>query len=205
MDRRRFLHVSIFSSLAWKETSLMAGGTEGKGPVIVSAGRRVDAPDAQTPRFPPGNVNEVRQRIVTFFAKESPSAVVCSAACGTDLLVLEVARQARVMREVLLGAEPAVFRKESVTDRPGDWGEMFDEVMRSAKVEVLKLPSGQEGYLQTNLDLLDRAEALAKKFEASVKALIIWNGQSRGSDDVTGHFLEQAKRRGIPVTQISTL
>jgi len=52
---------------------------------------------------------------------------------------------------------------------------------------------------------LDRAEALAKKFEASVKALIIWNGQSRGSDDVTGHFLEQAKRRGIPVTQISTL
>jgi hypothetical protein len=205
MDRRRFVHVSIFGALAWKETSLMAGATEGKGPVIVSAGRRVDAPDAQTPRFPAGNVNAVRQKIAAFFTKESPSAVVCSAACGTDLLVLEVAGQARVMREVLLGAEPAVFRKESVTDRPGDWGEMFDKVMRTAKVEVLKLPAGQEGYLQTNLDLLDRAEALAKKYETSVKALVIWNGQSRGSDDVTGHFLEQAKRRGIAVTQISTL
>ena len=205
MDRRRFLHVSIFGALAWKATFLVAGGTEGKGPVIVSAGRRVDPPDAQTPRFPPANVNAVRQRIAAFFTKESPTAVVCSAACGTDLLLLDVAGQAHVKRYVLLGAEPSVFRKESVTDRPGNWGEMFDQVMRSAKVEVLKLPAGQEGYLQTNLDLLDRAEALAKAFETSVKALVIWNEESRGSDDVTGHFLEQAKQRGIPVTQISTL
>ena len=205
MDRRRFLHVSIFGALALKATSLLAAEIEGKGPVIVSAGCRVDVPDAQTPRFPPANVNAVRQRIAAFFTKESPSAVVCSAACGTDLLVLDVAGQARVMRNVVLGAQPTVFRKESVTDRPGNWGEMFDEVMRSAKVEVLKLPAGQEGYLQTNLDLLDRAETVAKKFETSVKALVIWNGQSRGSDDVTGHFLEQAKLRGIPVTQISTL
>ena len=80
-----------------------------------------------------------------------------------------------------------------------------DQVMRSAKIEVLKLPAGQEGYLQTNLDLLDRSEALAKKFETSVEALVIWNGESRGPDDVTGHFPEQAKQRGIPVTQISTL
>ncbi len=205
MDRRWFLSFLTINVLALKASPLVAGTTSAKGPVIVSAGRRVDASDSSTPRFPPANINTVRQRILDFFNQESPVALVCSAACGTDLLALEVAGQKHVKRYVLLGAEPAVFRKESVTDRPGNWGAMFDQVMKSARVQVLKLPAGQEGYLQTNLDLLNRAEALAKKFGTVVQALVIWNEQSRGPDDVTGHFLEQAKLRNIPVSEISTL
>jgi hypothetical protein len=205
MDRRWFLSFLTMNVLALKTSPLFASATRAKGPVIVSAGRRVDAADAATPRFPSANVNAVRQRIVDFFNQESPIALVCSAACGTDLLALDVAGQKHVKRYVLLGAEPAIFRKESVTDRPGDWGALFDQVMKSAKAQVLKLPPGQEGYLQTNLDLLNRAQALAKKFGTSVQALVIWNEQSRGPDDVTAHFLEQAKLRNIPVSEISTL
>lgn len=108
-------------------------------------------------------------------------------------------------RYVLLGAEPAEFRKMSVTDRPGDWGRLFDQALKTSTVEVLKVPDGQEGYLDTNLKLLDRAEALAKKLGTSVEALVIWNEQSRGADDVTDHFLQQAKLRKMPVMQISTL
>jgi hypothetical protein len=184
---------------------LFASGSARRGPVIVSAGRRVDAPDAETPRFPPANVDIVRQRIQKYFTTEPPIALVCSAACGTDLLALDVAGQMNAKRHVLLGAEPAVFKKESVTDRPGNWGEMFDEVMKSARVEILKLAAGQEGYLQTNLDLLNRAQKLAKKAGTTVHALVIWNEQSRGADDVTAHFLEQAKQRQIAVREISTL
>lgn len=183
----------------------MANATNPKGPVVVSAGRRVDAPDADAPRFPAANVDAVRQKILDFFNKHSPSALVSSAACGADLLALEVAGKKHVTRYVLLGAEPAVFRKESVTDRPGNWGAKFDQVMKSAKVEVLKLPAGQEGYLQTNLDLLNRAQALAKQLGTSVEALVIWNEEARGADDVTAHFLTEARQRKIPVTEISTL
>jgi hypothetical protein len=199
LDRRQFLAMAAMMTFASK---VFAGA---KGPVVVSAGRRVDAPDAASPRFPASNVDAVRQKIRDFFAHESPSAVVCSAACGSDLLVLEAATARKVKRYVLLGAEPAVFRKESVADRPGDWGEMFDEVMRSSNVEVLKLPAGQEGYLQTNLDLLNRAQTLARKLGTSVVALVVWNEQSRGADDVTAHFLEQARQRKIAVREISTL
>ena len=183
----------------------MASGTSSKGPVVVSAGRRVDAPDAQSPRFPAANVDAVRQRIVQFFDAQSPVALVSSAACGADLLALEVAGQKNVERYVLLGAEPDVFRKDSVTDRPGNWGEMFDQVMNSAKVEVLKLPAGQEGYLQTNLDLFERAQELATELGTTVAALVIWNEESRGADDVTAHFLEEANQRKIGATEISTL
>lgn len=203
MDRRRFITTLTVYALAMK-CSWMEAGTK-KGAVIVSAGRRVDAPDAPAPRFPSANVDAVRQRILGFFSQTRPIALVCSAACGTDLLALDVASQKHVKRYVLLGAEPATFRKESVTDRPGNWGELFDQVMKTANVEVLKLPAGQEGYLQTNIDLLNRAEAVAKQHGAPVQALVIWNEQSRGPDDVTAHFLEQAKMRKIPVTEISTL
>ena len=176
-----------------------------KGPVVVAAGRRVDAPDAQAARFPPSNVDAVRQRIQEVFAREKPSALVCSGACGADLLAIEVATERHMKRYVLLGAEPAEFRKTSVADRPGNWGEVFDQAIKTATVEVLKLPEGQEGYLETNLKLLDRAQAVAKQSGTTVQAVVIWNEESRGADDVTDHFLQQAKLRKIPVTQISTL
>jgi hypothetical protein len=205
MDRRRSLAMLAGLGLVWKSLPLFAEDTVTKGRVIVSAGRRVDAPDAQTPRFPPANVDVVRQKIRRFFSEQKPIALVCSGACGTDLLALQVAAQRHMKRYMLLGAEPAEFRKSSVTDRPGNWGKLFDEQLKTAKVEVLKVPDGQEGYLQTNLKLLDRAEAVAKQFGTSAEALVIWNEQSRGPDDVTDHFLQQAKLRKMSVTQISTL
>ena len=205
MDRRRCLTTLAGVALAWTYSPLFAADAAKQGQVIVSAGRRVDAPDAQTPRFPPTNVDLVRQRIRHLFAKEKPMALVCSGACGTDLLALQVAGERHMKRYMLLGAEPAEFRKTSVTDRPGNWGKLFDEELKTANVEILKVPDGQEGYLETNLKLLDRAEALAKQFGTSAEAVVIWNEQSRGPDDVTDHFLQQAKLRNMPVIQISTL
>ena len=205
MDRRRSLTMLTGLALAWKSMPLIADDAAAKSPVIVAAGRRVDAPDAQSARFPPGNVDVVRKRIRQVFSREKPIALVCSGACGADLLALQVAGERHMKRYVLLGAEPGEFRKTSVTDRPGNWGKLFDQALKTSNVEVLKVPEGQEGYLDTNLKLLDRAEALAKQFGTSLEALVIWNEESRGADDVTDHFLQQAKLRKMPVTQISTL
>ena len=205
MDRRRFVGTLSGLAVGWNLTAFMSGEALAKGPVVVAAGRRVDAADAPTARFPPSNVDEVRQRIRQFFARERPSALVSSGACGADLLAIEVATERHMKRYVLLGAEPAEFRKSSVADRPGNWGELFDLAMKTATVEILKVPEGQEGFLETNLKLLDRAQAVAKQSGTMVVALVIWNEQSRGADDVTDHFLQQAKLRKIPVTQISTL
>ena len=172
---------------------------------MVAAGRRVDAPDAQSARFPTSNVDAVRQKIEAFFAQEKPSALVSSGACGADLLAIQVAEERHTKRYIVLGADVAEFRKSSVTDRPGNWGELFDHAMKTSKVEVLKVPDSQEGYLETNLKLLDRAQSVAKQSGTTVVALVIWNEESRGPDDVTNHFLQQAKLRKIPVTEISTL
>lgn len=204
MNRRRFVTTLAGATLLWK-AAMFDANAKSTGPVIVEAGRRVDAPDAETPRFPPSNVAKVRQRIQQLFDREKPVAFVSSGACGADLLALDVAGHMHVPRYVLLPSPPEEFRKSSVTDRPGDWGALYDHVLKTAKIEVLTLPDGQEGYLETNLKLLDRAEALAREHHTSTTALVVWNQQSRGPDDVTAHFLEQAKLRKIPVLEVSTL
>jgi hypothetical protein len=173
--------------------------------VIAGAGRRVDAPGAQSARFPSTNIELVKRRIQEGFSKNKPSVLVTSAACGTDLLSLEIAGQMNVERFILLPSAPAAFRASSVTDRPGNWGALFDRMIKESHVEVLSLPEGQEGYLETNLRLLDKAQALAKSMKLETKAMVIWDQKSRGSDDVTAHFLAQARERGLPVVEISTV
>ena len=205
MNRRRFLATLTGLGVAWKAGMIEASGKVANLPVIVEAGRRVDAPGAEVARFPPANVDEVRQRILQTLTRLKPLAFVSSGACGADLLALEVAGGMHIPRYVLLPSSPEQFRKTSVTDRPGDWGTLYDKVLKTSTVELLNLPDSQEGYLATNLKLVDRAEALARKYHTSTQALVIWNKQLRGPDDVTGHFLEQAKLRKIPVVEISTL
>lgn len=173
--------------------------------VVVSAGRRVDAADAAVPRFPQQNVPGVQSQIEDFLNHQRPAALVASGACGADLLVLQAALNISVPCHVLLPSSPDTFRESSVTDRPGNWGPIYDAVLKASKVEVLSLPQGQEGYMEINRKLLDKAQELAQAQGAPVTALVIWNRESRGDDDVTAHFLDEATRRGIAVQEISTL
>lgn len=174
-------------------------------PVIVEAGRRIDASDSQVARFPKANITPVSESIKRLLAKRNPLTVVCSAACGADLLLLQAAREMHIDQVVLLPSDPETFRSSSVTDRPGDWGKLYDEVLKTARVEILKLPEGQEGYLETNVKLLDRGQQIARDYKATAEALVIWNGVSRGPDDVTAHFIEQAELRKMSVSEISTV
>jgi hypothetical protein len=205
MNRRNF--TSRLAGLMLVETisHLNAGGGNGHGPIIVEAGRRVDAPEANVARFPLQNVPKVRKKIQQILTSQKPVAVVCAAACGADLLLLDVAGKMKVPRYILLPSDLETFRESSVTDRPGNWNELYDKALRSSKVEILNLPDGQEGYLETNLRLLDRALDLAKQEHTNVEALVVWNQESRGLDDVTAHFLQQAKLREMHILEVSTL
>jgi hypothetical protein len=173
--------------------------------VIVQAGRRVDAADSEIVRFPSANVDLVRQRIKASFLSARPLALVTAAACGTDLLALEVAGELHMERFVLVPSAPEIFRTSSVTDRPGDWGSLFDDVIKQVHVEVLALADGQEGYLEANLRLLDRGQAIAEEHRVQAEAMVVWDQKSRGPDDVTEHFIVQARLRKLPVMEIPTL
>lgn len=205
LNRRSFVSAVTGLVLTGTVSRLNAEEKNARGPIIVEAGRRVDAPDAKVARFPPQNVPEVRKKIRQVLKHQKPVATVSAAACGADLLLLDIAGEMHVPCYVLLPSGPEEFRVSSVTDRPGNWGELYSKALRTSRVEVLNLPEGQQGYLETNLKLLERAQVLAKQEHTTVNALVVWNQESRGPDDVTAHFLEQAKLRKMPILEISTV
>jgi hypothetical protein len=178
--------------------------------VIALAGRRIDAPDAETARFPLRNVPRVEQQLGELFARETATALVSSAACGADLVALTVAGRLRLRRRVVLPFSADTFKTTSVTDRPGDWGPVYDRLMAdlSSQSDVVTLPGldGSAGaYLATNHAILDEAIALARQTGAEPRAVIVWEGASRGSDDTTAAFAEEARERGVRLLEVRTV
>jgi hypothetical protein len=176
--------------------------------VIALAGRRIDAPDAETPRFPLRNVSRVERQVGELFTREAAGALVTSAACGADLVALTVAGTLGIPRRVVLPFGADEFRATSVTDRPGDWGPVYDRVMAEVNpndvVTLAGFDAGYDTYLATNHAIFDEALALARRASVETLAVVAWEGASRGSDDTTAAFAEEARQRGVRLVEIRT-
>lgn len=112
-------------------------------------------------------------------------------------------------RRVILPFPRAIFREKSVTDRPGDWGGIYDRVLAEVEnagdlIELTGLPKSLE-YAAANLRIIDDAQALGRQSAAAVSVAIVWDGQPRGAKDTTKELADEAKRRGLPVIEVSTL
>jgi hypothetical protein len=178
--------------------------------IVVLAGRRVDAPGADNPRFPAENAALVQEHIYTLLQKRKTRALVCSAACGADLLALEVAGHLAIRRRVVIPFQPDLFRQTSVVDRPGDWGEKYDRILNEVEhrgdlVVLGYNQDDQEAYPATNQAMLAQALMLGHEEHLPVIAVVVWNGEPRGKDDVTEAFRQEARNQGLPVSEIKTL
>jgi hypothetical protein len=177
--------------------------------VVAVAGRRIDAPDAGVTRFPIHNRDRIRQAIASALRWEPVSALISSGACGADLLALDVARHAGIRRRLILPFAIDRFRESSVVDRPGDWGPLFDGLVADAAARddlvILEAGNGDQAFAATNLAILDEGERLATTTGARRRALIVWDGASRGGDDLTDQFRMEAVARGWSVEEIRTV
>lgn len=196
----------------------------GNGLIVALAGRRIDAEQETYPRFLLANIAMVEQRIEDFFATHAVAALVCSAACGADLIALEAAQRRGVFCCIVLPFGPSVFKAKSVLDRPGDWGKRFDNVYRhlaehptQGKVVCLDCPENDlQAYERVNNEIICNAKALEQKiylaqgscselFVSHLMALVVWDGQIKLYRDATESFAHTARRCRIAVSVISTL
>ena len=177
--------------------------------VIVLAGRRIDAEDAAQPRFPLANIGQVRERLRALFVERGAEALVCSAACGADLIALDIAGELGMRRYIVLPFEPERFRRVSVTDRPGDWGPLFDRILQEVgphNVLVLAGEGGSEAlFHEANAVMLEEALAIAGHEHAErVLAVAVWEGAPRGENDFTASFIQFARARAFDVVGVPT-
>ena len=76
--------------------------------IVTLAGRRIDAPNASIVRFPLDKSPTVHRRIQKLLEDYQVTALVSSAACGADLLALDVAGQLGIRRRVILSLARAL-------------------------------------------------------------------------------------------------
>ena len=177
--------------------------------VIALAGRRTDAPDATNVRFPAANVDVVKERIRRHLERLTARTLVCSAACGADLVALDAAGELGLRRRVVLPFAEARFRETSVIDRGAEWGALFDRVLSElrAQNDVVTLESVADdatAYVAANTRILDESQSAAAATAEEVVAVLVWEGESRGEDDLTEAFGREARLRGLPVVHVLT-
>ena len=169
--------------------------------IAVVAGRRPDPPGHPTPKFPLENIICVREQIRNWLKKEGPDRVVCSAACGADLLVHDIAADLGISRTVVLPYGVDRFRATSVSDRPGGWGPLYDRLVSdlgpSGLLLSLDLPEGGEAYRVTT----ERMVHVAFEQTSDVVALAVWEGGGGGE---TGRLLRLVAERGGRTVQVLT-
>ncbi len=186
--------------------------------IVALARRRIDSEGATPARFPLDQEKRVKEELDAQLRALQPEILVCSAACGADLLALEVAAALDIPAYIVLPFERQRFRALSVTDRPGDWGPRFDSAMDRAeasdRVVVIQphFTDDDEAYTATTNAILDCAMEQASKADQEehhgtadqVIAIVVWDGVSRGEGDQTDHFRREAIARGWTVVEIST-
>ena len=177
----------------------MAEGTSLTPAVAALAGRRIDALDAEVPRFPSTETEYVTRKLLYRFRLERVERLVCSAACGADILALEAAAELGIPATLVLPFASSIFRETSVTDRPGNWGERFDGLVAAARnrgdlVELRQDPGDESAFAAANDRIIHTASTSATYRHL---AFVVWEGRSRGPDDSTADFLRKALSCGF--------
>jgi hypothetical protein len=177
--------------------------------IVALAGRRIDAADAKEPRFPLKNVNKVRRRVAETLRDLQAVGLVCSAACGADLIALEAAEQLGIRRRIVLPFASPRFRETSVVDRPGDWGAQFDHQIATTSASddlvVLDLKGDNDrAYAVTNEAIIREAQGLGGTHEQLI-AILVWEGAKRHGTDATAGFGDLARKAGFTQRSILTL
>jgi hypothetical protein len=179
--------------------------------IVALAGRRIDAAGAEIVRFPSSTIEKVKARLKTLLGELQPQVLVTSGACGADLLALEVAGELNIQRSMVLPFDTLLFRSTSVTDRPGDWGPLYDQICAAVKeekgIQVMNYDEADSNtYLNTNIDILKKAKELAREYHSrELVAVIIWEGQPKKEVDTTAHFKSEAEKNGFGIKEIITL
>jgi hypothetical protein len=190
----------------WEKELLMVERSCVTPAIAALAGRRIDAQDANNSRFPLAEAEHVLHKLLRRFRQERIERIVCSAACGADILALEAAKELAIPAKIVLPFHPDIFRNISVTDRPGDWEERYDRLVRAARdrddLIELGLDAGDEkAFTATNHRIIQ--EALNSEFQRKL-AFVVWEGRSHGGDDSTAEFLSIALSHGFEKISVLT-
>ena len=176
-------------------------------PVLVFTGHMIDAPERKEQRFPQQMAEEVRRRIRSKIERLRPAAAYGSAACGADILCLEVVRELGGELHIVLPFPAEQFRPASVEFcGQGDWGDRFQRLLDDAS-EVMVIsekppPSGASTFEYANLVMTGLARLRSQVLDTNLHGLAIWDGSIAGDVGGTSSVVDMWRRYGVATDRV---
>lgn len=185
-----------------------------KNRIIVSTGHRLDQPERQTPRFPPGKEEAARRELAATVSKEIDGVEgtvqgIAGLASGNDILFHEVCKELGVPTRAGLAIPRAAYVRKSVADAGADWVDRFnvlcDELSPHVLSDTEELPPWvadrpDYGVFQRgNIWILEWAFAQPN---TDVTLIALWNGQEGDGPGGTADMVRLARQRGAKAVVI---
>ena len=175
-------------------------------PVLVFTGNMIDAPGRPAPRFPAALEPAVREALRARIARIRPVAAYGSAACGADLLCLELVREMGGETHVVLPFPVPEFRRESVDFATGDWGARFDRALAAADSVTVTSDHRASGSSATfeysNLVVTGLGLLRARLLDGDLRALAAWDPGAAGAAGGAASLVPLWEARGIAIERV---
>jgi len=175
-------------------------------PVLVFTGNMIDQQGRAAARFPAPLEGVVRDALRERIAAIGPAAAYGSAACGADILCLELARERGCETHVVLPFPPEEFRRASVDIVAGQWGERFERVLAAADSVTVTSDHHASGSAATfeyaNLVLTGMGRLRAQVLETPVLGLAVWDAQALGAPGGSASLVALWERHGLSVDHV---
>jgi class 3 adenylate cyclase len=172
-------------------------------PIIAFTGHMIDQPNRKTPRFPAELEEKVKEKIKSAIADLDPGIGYSSAACGSDILFLEVMQKHRAETNIVLPFELEDFFKTSIDFAGPDWRRRAQSVLQKCTQKV-KATEGK--YLGDDL-LFDYAnniimgKALLRSaiLETEPALVAVWDRKNTNGVGGTSEFVRIWERKKLPI------
>jgi len=175
-------------------------------PVLVLTGNMIDREGRPVPRFPAGLESAVRQAMRDSLQAARPLAAYGSAACGADILGMEIVHELGGEIHVVLPFPPGEFRTASVDVAPGDWGARFDRLLEVASTVTIASDHRASGSVATfeyvNLLMTGLGQLRAEVLDTTLLGLAVWDPEAGGAPGGSASVVEAWERRGITVDKV---
>ena len=176
-------------------------------PVLVFTGHMMDQPNRAVARFPPSLEPAVRAALRARLAAIAPVALYGSAACGVDILCLELARELGAETHVVLPFPPADFARASVDFAGGGWNARFERALASAESVTITsdhyASQSTSTFEYANLVLTGMGALRAQMLDTQVRGLAVSDFSDPGSAGGSASIVQLWERLVMPIDHIA--
>ena len=172
-------------------------------PIVAFTGHMIDSPGRKVPRFPPVLEERVKDAIRSALDYFDPGIGYSSAACGSDILFLELMQERKAETNVVLPFELEEFLQVSVNFAGDQWQTRADQVLARCTQRVQATEGKYLGddllFDYANHVIMGKALLRSSMLETDTALVAVWDPKSSAATGGTSDFVQTWESKNLPM------